>query len=81
MLLACPGVVAATVRGRRSAFMGALVEATVVLAPGTGGGDATRAALLAHCRAALPRAAVPGVLRFATELGLTDAGKQDRAIT
>ena len=78
VLLAWPGVLAATVRGRRSAFTGALVEATVVLTPGAGSGNQIRSMLLAHCRAVLPRAAVPGVLRFAADLGLSDAGKQLR---
>lgn len=77
-LCAHPAVFAAAVSGRKNPFTGALVEAVVV--PGTGieGGPALKEQLLAHCRALLPKHAVPALLRFASTLETNTAGKKER---
>ncbi len=78
VLTAHPAVFSATVRGRKSPITGALVEAEVVLAPTHAPAPALRDELLAHCRARLPRHAVPALLRFGAAPIATAAGKQQR---
>jgi acyl-coenzyme A synthetase/AMP-(fatty) acid ligase len=77
-LTAHAAVFAAAVRGRRSPYTGALVEAAVLLQPGIDASPALREALLAHCRQRLARHAVPAVLRFVTDWQSNAAGKQER---
>ena len=79
LLLALPEVAAAQVVARPSPIMGNLLAARVV--PKDAGCDqaALKALILARCRAALPREAVPASLSFAAELATTAAGKIARA--
>jgi acyl-CoA synthetase (AMP-forming)/AMP-acid ligase II len=73
-----PGVGLVQVSARRSAMAGALVEAQVVAVPGhpaAADQGTLRAAILAACRAALPREAVPAFLRFPADLASNAAGK------
>lgn len=71
---AVPGVALAQVRGRPSALTGALLVAEVQLRDGADP-DAVRAAILAACRAALEREAVPASVRFVEGLRTNAAGK------
>jgi acyl-CoA synthetase (AMP-forming)/AMP-acid ligase II len=69
------------VEGRKNPITGAIVVATVVLneAPAGDAGEAKQKAvrdeILATCRKALPPYKVPAVLRFASSLDVTAAGK------
>jgi acyl-CoA synthetase (AMP-forming)/AMP-acid ligase II len=54
---------------------GETVTALVVPAAGTAADDATRDALIAHCRSRLARFKCPRIIEFRTELPRTSAGK------
>jgi acyl-coenzyme A synthetase/AMP-(fatty) acid ligase len=72
-------VAAAVVRGKKSAFSGALVEAHVVPAASQAGDAALRRDLLDLCRMHLPKHAVPALIRFVVSIEANSSGKQDRS--
>ena len=76
---ACPGVRMSRVSGRASPVLGALVSAEVMLAE-SGEAAVMRAAILAHCRAALPPHKVPASLRIVEALPVGAAGKLERRV-
>ena len=71
---AVPGVRLVRVTAKRSPITGALVMAEVLADEGADPA-ALKPAILAACRAALPREAVPGVVRLVDDMGLNAAGK------
>jgi acyl-coenzyme A synthetase/AMP-(fatty) acid ligase len=79
VLLACPGVLLASVRGRPNPITGMLVAAEVVQEPGLATDLARRAQIAEHCRGSLPAYAIPTIIRFVDEIGLSEAGKTVRA--
>ena len=74
VIKAVPGVGLVQVSARKSPVTGALVMAEVQLTAGT---DPVplKAAILAACRAELPREAVPAILRFVEGFATNAAGK------
>ena len=78
-LLAHGSVAAAAVRGEPSPMTGSIVVADVVRVSDCISSDAElRRELRLHCRASLPREAVPAKLRIVDEIELTSAGKVKR---
>lgn len=80
VLMSHPSVAAAVVRGKKSAFSGALVEALVVPAPRQGDNAVLRRDLLEICRMHLPKHAVPALIRFVAAIEANSTGKQDRSL-
>jgi acyl-coenzyme A synthetase/AMP-(fatty) acid ligase len=79
-----PHVRMSRVKSRRNPVIGAVVVAEVVLAPGTGGDDAThghellKAEILDDCRRALAAHKVPASIRVVPSLEVTPSGKMVR---
>lgn len=77
VILAYPGVAAASVKARKSAITGALVVADVVMT-GTGGDDGRlRSELTAHCRDRLAPYKVPALLNFVDHI---ESGRNGKAL-
>ncbi len=79
VIAAVPGVGLASVAAKSNPITGALLMATVVPADPEADRDGLRAAILARCRAALEREAVPARITFADSLETNAAGKIVRA--
>jgi acyl-coenzyme A synthetase/AMP-(fatty) acid ligase len=75
VLTSHPDVAWAAVRGRRSALVGSLVVAEVVLAPGTEDSPALLAELTAWCSARLPEYGVPRRIKVLGAIPVTETGK------
>lgn len=70
-----PDVAWASVRGRRSALVGSLVVAEVVLAPGLAESRELLASLTAYCADRLPEYGVPRRIKILEEIPRTETGK------
>jgi acyl-coenzyme A synthetase/AMP-(fatty) acid ligase len=70
-----PDVAWASVRGRKSALVGSLVVAEIVLAPGVEDSRELQAALTAWCSARLPEYGVPRRIKVLDEIPATETGK------
>ncbi len=81
VLLACPGVLVASVRGRPNPITGMIVAAEIVQDPTFPTDLARRTEIAEHCRRSLPAYAVPTIIRFVDEIALSDAGKTIRSGT
>ena len=80
VLMSHPSVATAVVRGKKSTFSGALVEALVVTALSQADDAALRRDLLEICRMHLPKHAVPALIRFVSAIEANSSGKQDRSL-
>jgi acyl-CoA synthetase (AMP-forming)/AMP-acid ligase II len=77
-LLEHPAVAFASVGAKRSGIMGALVEARIVLRPGTLDGAGAPAAMRAWCSERLERFKVPAIIRVVDAIEVSDNGKVTR---
>jgi acyl-coenzyme A synthetase/AMP-(fatty) acid ligase len=75
MLSAHPDVAWAQVRGRKSALVGSLVVADIVLNPGLEDSRELQAALTAWCAARLPEYGVPRRIKVLDQIPVTETGK------
>jgi acyl-CoA synthetase (AMP-forming)/AMP-acid ligase II len=80
VLLAHPKVLAAKVSGRKSSFLGALVQASIVVAPNNSTPDITTE-LRTWCSQQLQRHEVPAFLEIVTDLDTEASGKLSRRTT
>lgn len=76
VLLEFPGVVAAHVGAKKSAFTGALVKAQIVLS--TAADDSVVAQIQEHCRARLEAFKVPALIEIVSQLQTNTMGKVKR---
>lgn len=80
VLLTCPGVRLASVRGRPSPIMGMVVEALVVQDPSLPTDLGRRMEIADFCRERLPAHGVPTIVRIVESIELTEAGKTARTV-
>ena len=80
ILLECPGVQLAWVRGRPSPITGMVVEAHIVQDASLPTDLARRKEIADFCRQGLPAHAVPTVIRFVDHIELNQAGKALRPV-
>lgn len=77
VLLSHPDVAWAQVRGRKSAMVGNLVVADLVLAPGVPNSREITAAITAFCADRLPEYGVPRMIKVLEEIPVTVTGKSE----
>ena len=80
ILLECPGVQLAWVRGRPSPITGMVVEAHIVQDASLPTDLARRREIADFCRQGLPAHAVPTIIRFVDHIELNQAGKALRPV-
>ena len=78
VLRECPGIVAALVQARKNPIVGALVQASVVLAPGVPSGAERVMQIKDFCMKRLPRYKVPAIVNFVDDIHTNESGKQMR---